>query len=261
MGFSGDGGPPPPPGQGGGFSRREPQYGFSEQVTRDGKTFMKRVKTWYMPPGAKDKPCTMLDRKGERYSLTVHEFVGPDGRKGSMVRCIARSNPTEGCPLCEALGKEGRWYWALTCIDQSKFIPKEGKNAGNVYSNFRRLILVTSKQFDDMKGTESKEETGWRGRAFDVSRADDSKSAKIGTNWYPKDGGAVASDEDLAKTFEEPAENYGLPVESFVEPFDYDNVLALPSFEDAKQIAAAIKGTVDGGGAEVPDGDSGAINF
>jgi len=261
MGYSGDGGPPPPPGQGGGFKRNDPQYGFSEQVTKDGKTFMKRVKTWYLPPGANDKPCVMLDRKGNRYTLTIHEFVGPDGRKGSMVRCIARANPKEGCPLCDALGKEGRWYWALTCIDKSRFIPKEGRNVGNVYTNFRRLVLVTSKGFDDMKAIEGKSEGGWHGRRFDVSRSDDSKSAKIGTNWFPNTDQPSLTDDEMKAEFAEAADNYGIPIEKFIEPFNYDTVLALPSYDEAKQIAAAIKGTVDGGGEDSPEGDSGAISF
>lgn len=265
MSYRGDGGPPPPPSAGGGYKSNDPMFGFAEQITKtnkDGedKQYDRRVKTWYVPVGGKDKPCTMLDRSEEgRYTCSIHEFVGPDGRKGSMVRCIAKANPTEGCPICEALGEEGRWFWALTCIDQSKFIPQKGKNKGQVYTNFRRLVLVTSKGFNDMKALEEKVAGGWRGRRFDVSRSEDTKSSKIGTLWFPSDP-AKMTDDELHKEFSEAAENYGLSVEDFCEPFDYESILKTPTYAEAVKIAAQITGT-DEEGSTVPAGDEGSIEF
>lgn len=264
MAFAGDGGPPPP--KGSGFNSNDAMYGFDEVVTKEikgeRKTLPKRVKLWYLPPGAKDKPATALDRKGDRYTLLIHEFVGPDGKTKPkcMVRCIARANLEKGCPLCDALGKEGRWFWALTAIDGSRFTPSEGQNKGNVYSNFRRLVLVTSQEFENMKAIEEKDkDAGWRGRRFDVTRSVDTKSAKIGTTWYPKTPPKV-SDEEMIAEFEEAAGVYGLPVEQYIEPLDYSVVCKAPSHEEALKIAAAIKGTAPGG-AEVPAGDTESIVF
>jgi len=264
-GFSGDGGAPPPPGSGGGgFSKNDAMYGFDETITKETKgerkSYPRRVKLWYLPPSAKDKPCTVLDRKGDRYTVLIHEFVGPDGKTKPkcMVRCIAKRDLEKGCPLCEALGQEGRWFWALTGIDGSKFSPTKGQNAGNVYTNFRRLILITSQHYEYMRDIEGKGGKGWRGRQFDVSRDMDTKSPRIGNNWYPN--GKVLTDEDMLREFEEAAATYGLPVERYIEPFAYDQVLKAPTYEEAAQIAAAIKGT-SAGGVTVPEGDAEAIEF
>lgn len=264
-GFSGDGGAPPPPGSGN-FSKNDAMYGFDETVTKESKgerkSFPKRVKLWYLPPGAKDKPLTVLDHKGDRYTVLIHEFVGPDGKTKPkcMVRCIAKKEMEKGCPLCEVLGNEGRWFWALTGIDGSKFTPTKGQNAGNVYTNFRRLILITSQDYEAKKTVEDKSDSGWRGRQFDVTRGVDTKSPKIGDTWYPKEGAAPLTDEDMLREFEEAAATYGLPVERFTEPFDYNEVLKAPSFEEAAKIAAAIKGT-SAGGVTVPEGDEKSISF
>lgn len=261
MSYRGDGGPPPPKGSGGGFGQNDPMYGFTEQIEKLNRTYDRRIKNWYCPVGAKDKPCVMLDRPDEgHFTCSIHDFIGPDGKKGSMVRCIAKANPTEGCPVCEALGEEGRWFQALTCIDQSKFIPQKGRNKGTVYTNFRRLVLVTSQGYNDMVGIEEKVEGGWRGRRFDVSRSDDTKSAKIGTLWFPRDP-AKLTEEELLEEFEEAAENYGLSTEAFVEPFDYEKLLALPTYAEATKIAAVITGTDVEDGAEVPAGDTGSVEF
>lgn len=270
MGFRGDGEAPPPPSTGGGH-KNDPKFGFTEKVKKSVKNkqtgkveereFDRRVKTWYIPPGGKDKPILMLDPKGDRFVCRIHNFIGPDGKKGSMVRCIMKSEP-RGCPVCEALGKEGTWYWVLTGIDQSKFIPKDGQNKGKVYTNFRKLVLVTSQYYDDMRAIEEKEPNGWRGRTFDVSRSEDTKSYKIGTQWYPTNAGAARTDEQLHEELSEAAAAYGLPVDEFCAPVDYDRVLKKPTFEEAKKIAAAIAG-VSGGGddADVPTGDQEAIEY
>jgi len=265
-GFSGDGGAPPPPGSGGGYTKNDAMYGFDETITKEvkgeTKSYPRRVKLWYLPPGAKDKPCTVLDRKGDRYTVLVHEFVGPDGKTKPkcMVRCIAKKELEKGCPICEALGQEGRWFWALTGIDGSKFTPDKGQNKGNVYTNFRRLILITSQHYEYMRDIEGKGDEGWRGRRFDVSRDVDTKSPKIGNLWYPNAKKGIVTDEEMLSEFEEAAGTYGLPAERFSEPFDYDRVLKAPTFEEAQKIAAAIKGTT-ADGVTVPEGDQQSISF
>ncbi len=278
MGFSGDGGPPPPPKTGGG-RKYDPAYGFTEKVTRlvtkDGKSekkpFQNRIKTWYVPVGGRDKPLLMLDPKGDRYIILLHDFVGPDGKKGSMVRCISKSE-SRGCPICTALGKEGVWYWCLTAIDQSKWIPNEGKNKGKVYTNNRKLVLVTSQQYDDMQRLEEKEPSGWRGRTFDVTRSNDSKSYKIGTQWYPTNAGSPLTDEQMHAELAEAAATYGMSVVEFCKPINYELVLKRPSFEEAVKIAQALEGSSqDGGGdqddqgegdsSEIPTSDTEAVEY
>jgi len=272
MGYAGDGEAPPPSGGGGGARKSDPMYGFTEKVTKtvtkDGKSeqrvFDQRVKTWYVSVGGKDKPILMLDPMGDHYTCRIHVFIGPDGKKGSMVRCIAKSNP-KGCPNCEALGKEGTWYYVLTGIDQSKFIPNSGSNKGKVYTNFRRLVLVTSQQYDDMKSLEKKEPGGWRGRTFDVSRSEDTKSYKIGSQWYPTNAGAAMTDEEIHAMLDEAAASYGLSVEDFCTPLNLDVVLKKPSFEEAVKIAKAIEGAAgadgSGEGEPVPTGDTAAVEY
>lgn len=260
-GFAGDGGAPPPATSGGGFSRNDPMYGFYEpttKTTKDGKPISKRIKTWYIKPGAKDRPCIILDRgNSPRYSLKLHEFTGPDGKRGSMLRAISQTEEARGDPVEEALDKEPRWFWALTAIDLSEFTPTTGKNAGTTYSHFRRLVLINKYQYNDMLGIEEKDPEGWRGRKFAVSRDDDPKSYKIGTLWYPD--GKLDEDEMKAECAKA-AESYGLPVEEFIEPYDYEKLLKAPTYEEAVKIAAQIKGTA-AGGSEVPAGDTQAIRF
>lgn len=260
-GFAGDGGAPPPTQSGGGFSRNDPMYGFyepTEKKTKEGKPISKRIKTWYVPPGGKDKPCIVLDRNtGPRFSLKLHEFTGPDGKRGSMVRAINQKEETRGDPVEDALGKEARWYWCLTVIDLSTFTPKTGKNAGTTYSHFRRLLLVPNYRYEDMAGIEEKDPDGWHGRRFLVSRDEDQKSSKIGTLWYP-DG--KLTDDELKAECEKAAESYGIPVDQYIEPFDYAALLKSPTYEEALKIAGQIKGT-GSGGSQVPEGDTQAIRF
>ncbi len=260
-GFAGDGGAPPPATGGGGFSRNDPMFGFYEPTTKktkDDKPISKRVKTWYVPPGGKDKPCIVLDGADTpRYSLKLHEFTGPDGKRGSMICAINQATEPRGDPVEEALDKEPKWYWALTVIDLSTFTPTSGKNAGTTYSHFRRLLLVNKYQYQDMVGIEEKDPNGWRGRKFLVSRDDDSKSSKIGTLWYP-DG--KLSEDELVEECKDAAESYGLPIEDFVRPFNYAEIIKAPTYDQAVKIAAQIKGTA-AGGSEVPTGDTQAIRF
>jgi hypothetical protein len=235
------------------------------------KTFEKRIKTWYVKKGAKDKPILLLDSNAkDRFACKIHEFQGPDGKMGSIIRCVSAAYPEQGCPICDALeayiegGGGGQWaksapswVWCLTGIDRSTWSPDKGKNKGKVYTDFRRLVLVTAQQYKDMETLEEKEPNGWRGRTFDVTRSDDKTSYKIGTQWYPTNPGAAMTDEQMHAEFAKRAEEYGLAVEEFCAPFDYDVLLPLLSYEDAVKAGARIRGT----DAEVPAGDTEAISF
>lgn len=276
MGFAGDGGPPPPD-TGGGGSKDDPMFSIYENVTKandkgEVKTYKKRIKTWSVKKGAKDKPILMLDSSSsDRYTCKVHDFTGPDGKWGSILRCVATAYPEKGCPICDALevfiagGGGGQypksspaWAWALTGIDRSTFTPTEGKNKGKVYTDNRRLVLVTEYQYTDMVGLEEKESDGYRGRTFDVSRADVKTSYKIGTQWYPTNAGNVMTDEQMHDEFAKRAKDYGLPVDQFCAPFNYDELLKLPTYEEAVAFGERIK---SGSKVEVPTGDTEAISF
>lgn len=275
MGFRGDGGPPPEKGSGGG-NFDDPMFSIYEDIQKPNKegeikTVKKRVKTWTVPKGGKDKPILMLDRNDQdRFACMIHEFKGPDGKLGSIVRCVSKAYPDKGCPFCEAIEvlaekstdrypprAKPSWVWCLTGIDRSKFIPDEGKNKGKVYTDFRRLVMVTSKQYEDMSSLEEKEPGGWRGRTFDVSRSDENFAPKIGSQWYPTNPGNPMTDEDLHAEFAERAKDYGLTPEQFCEPFDYEKLLPLYSYEEACALAAKISGKA----VEVPSGDAESISF
>jgi hypothetical protein len=277
-GFAGDGGPPPESRGGtGGGGKNDPMFGFSESVTRIGKdkkpkTFDKRIKPWKLRAGDKNAAILMLDPKGSRYTVTLHDFTGPDGKYGSLVRCIARSDE-RGCPLCQALADkrestgndrikaEARWFWALTAIDQRRFVFDEGTSHEKVYTNLRRLVLVTEQQYPDLSGLEDKEaDAGWRGRTFSVDRSEDKKSYKLGTTWYPTNAGSPKTDAEMAEELADAAATYGLPVESFTAPVDYDVALKAPTFEEMTKIAAQVSGT-SSKGVTVPEGDSGAVSY
>jgi len=274
MGFRGDGGAPPERGSGGGGgSSDDPMFSLYENITKTNKdgevqTFKKRIKTWFVAKKTKDKPILMLDRhNSERYACLIHDFKGPDGKIGSIVRCVSKAYPDKGCPFCEALEifketssdkflkSKPSWVWCLTGIDRSTWTPDDGKNAGTTYSDFRRLVLVTAQHYEDMATIEEKDKEGWRGRQFDVSRTDEKTSYKIGTTWYPA---SKMTEEEMQAEFAERADDYGLTVEAFTEAFDYDDLLKLPSYEEAKQMAAKISGK---GAVKVLSGDAESIRF
>ena len=260
--FAGAGGPPPKK-EGGKRFANDPEYALYEKIqSKEGdKEFDKRVKLFSVNKGVSNIPVVMLDPLGQRRSVLMHNFKGRDGKWGNLLACIKQDEP-RGCAMCEALGKEGRWHWALTCIDRRTWSPTEGKNKGVVYTNFRRLVFVTEQGYEDMKSIELKDPQGWRGRKFDVSRNNDKTGYRIGTSWYP-DG--KMSEEDLVREFEEAAANYGLPVETFTTALGYDDLFAAPSYEQMCKIAAEYKGvdSDDGGGegVSVASGDEEAIAF
>lgn len=271
MAFAGDGGPPPESSGGGG--KDDPMFSLYEEVQRefDGKVgaWNQRISNWFVDKGGKDKPIMMLDHvSAARFTCLLHIFKGPDGKMGSIIRCVSKAYPDKGCPICVALEKhkaktndkylkiQGVWFWCLTGIDRSKWSPKEGKNKDVVYTGYRRLVLVTAQQYNDMESLEKKEPNGWRGRSFDVTRADSQTSYKIGTQWYPTNAGNAMSDDDLHEEFKERSGLYGLPVEQYCTAFDYDTLLPILTYEKAEEAAAKIVGA-----AAVPTGGSESISF
>lgn len=237
--FSGAGGPPPAkihsPGGGGG---KWPRFGFSEKVNGKDKqtgkptTYDRRIFTWKLSVGERDRQILLLDAPGKenRFSLYLHEFVAPDGKFGSRLASIHRQDPL-GDPLNEALGEEPGWAWALTGIDLQSYTNPEKPDV--VYGFKRTLVLVRDRQKGEFLTMEKMGE-GLRGRIFSVSRADDKQSAKIGTTWDPVER---LTEEQMRERFAKDAEEYGLPLDRFLQPFAYKEMFK--PFDRAKLLVIA----------------------
>lgn len=262
--FSGAGGPPPAkissPGGGGG---KWPRFGFSEKVQgkdkQTGKPTMydRRVFAWKLNPGESDRQILILDPPGKenRFSLYLHEFTAPDGRFGSRLASIHRQDP-QGDPLNEALGEEPGWAWALTGIDLQRYTNTEKPDV--VYGFKRTLVLVRDRQKETFL-TMEKMGDGLRGRIFKVSRESDKQSPKIGTSWDPIER---LSEDQMRERFASDAEQYGIPIEKFVAPFNYREMFKPFSRAQLVQIANEItEWKKSKEGVQVATADDEAIPF
>lgn len=256
--FAGAGGPPPAKTGGGG---NWPAYGFTEKVkgkNKEGKdeVFDRRIPTWRLKVGQQGKRICLLDPPGpeNRISVFIHDFTGPDGKFGSQLASIHRSDPA-GDPLNDVLG-EPSWYWALTGIDMDQWTnPKNQK----VYGARRCLVLVRDKSKDKFLSME-KMGGGLRGYQFVVGRDNDKQSAKIGTEWDPQP--PKLSDQEMMEKFAKDAEGYGLPVDRFIQPFDYKAIFKPLGREKLLAIANEIRAHREAAGAvQVATGDDEAVPF
>lgn len=194
--------------------------------------------------GERDRPVVVLDDDLD-FAVRMHKGFKHDGTWQNFVVC--RSNvDAAGCPICDVLKERDnrRFSWLLcaTVIDFKPWSPTTGKNAGKVYGPFRRLVMIPSSEAEGFEAQGEDLDKGWRGACFKVSRSDKDKALRIGDRWIYDHRKGNIGDSDLIDSLEEAAENYGLPVEQFIRPFDYEKVLAPPSYDDALEIAEAIKG-------------------
>lgn len=253
MVYSGSGGPPPSQRKssgGGGASAvaggRKP-YGFSLfEPLPSGKKH--KVWTFRLAPGEKDRPFIFLDEAlpdtAHHPSVHVHTGIKFNGTFGHMVICNRHRD--EGCLMCVALQepfkmmpwskpedearvgqptpRPGAWRWVATGLDVKGFTMKNGPLAGTQFSYARTMLLVPDAQYDDFLAyrEDFAKEGGLRGKLFHVRRKDDKTSSKIGTHWKPVDS---LTDEQLMEKCEQAAANYGLPVETYIRPYDYATVL------------------------------------
>lgn len=247
----------------------------------------KKIQTLRLQPGEKNVPVMFLDEAKfstdaktlAAPSILIHDGIRFNNTFGNMIICTA--NSPEGCPLdvalqrkhthahwckesCDREGKmeptRGAWRWVATVIKFQPYTATKGPMAGKTLP-FQRLMLLAP---DAKKEQESiyaqlcayREQFGsLRGRIFNVRRSDDKFSAKCGTVWTPT--GSRMTDEEMMEKFEESAEIYGLRVEQFIRPFDYEKVLApLPAdkLRDAAKWIAAENG-VSLDGAPVASGE------
>lgn len=266
MVYSGTGGPPPAATaearKKSGLPGGQKPFGF--KLTEDlpsGKT--KDVSLFRVNPGEKDVPLLILDaarvETAEAPSVRVHHGIKFNGSFGHIIVCACHRSA--GCPIDPVFtrpnkftGKteptRGAWRWVLTGIKMKPFTYTKGKLAGKTVPFQRCAVLVPERAgpsggvtYDDVMAYREQFDAdgGLRGRVFNVRRSSDSKSSTIGTMWTPS---AHLTDEQMMAKFEQAAADYGLPVERYIAPFDYERVLrVLPEDElerAAKWIAAEI---------------------
>ena len=108
-----------------------------------------------------------------------------------------------------------------TAIKLQPYTVMSGPNQGKVIPYTRGLILAGEDQYKTLL-TYRKAWEGLRGRVFNVSRSDGPFSPKIGDTWDPK---AQLTDEEMMEKFADVAADYGLSVEDYCRPMDYETIL------------------------------------
>jgi hypothetical protein len=256
MGYRGTGGEPPPANKGAGGQFKKPAYFFGEKVKGQKGPELKRISPFKVGVGQKDVPVVGLDEKLD-YAVRIHPRFKAAGVFGNYAVCISKTD-SRGCPLDAALNEEGgRWFLVGTVIDRSKWSPPNpsAKNKGKVWTDNRRLLLIPRPQVEEMEGIVQKV-GGFRGAKFFVSRTSEKTSSRIGTTWFP-DG--KMTEEQMKQAFEKAAANYGMPVEKYIQPFDYDSILKAKPYVElqkiAQEIAADTSDMKDEGDGEGDDGE------
>lgn len=254
MVFAGSGGPPPSVARrSGGTPHGQKPYRFNfKEVLPSGKE--KKVGLFRVDAGEKNVPFVFLDEAlpdvGAAPSVRLHHGFKYNGTFGHTLLCGAHRET--GCPLDIVFQREnkfsgkvepyrGVWRWVATGIKMKPFTFTKGKLAGKTVPYQRCMLLVPDSQYDDFMEyrEEFEDKGGLRGQVFHVRRKDDPKSSRIGTTWRPVES---MTDEEMMEKFEEVAADYGLPVEQFIRPYDYEHVLKVPSDEELMTAARWIAG-------------------
>jgi hypothetical protein len=229
--YKGTGGPPPSPSGGSRFKKTE--YSLYESLASGEK---KKVSPFMLKAGQKDVPVVVLDDGLEfTHSVRLHtRFKAGPGFNNHVV-CLSGVDP-RGCPLCEVKDNLGKWFVCGTVLDGSEWAIPKGPRAGEIITHQRRLLLVNARQLEEFKDM-AKDVEGWRGQQFKVSRNTDEKSSRIGTRWTSK---GRLTQEQLIEKFKDVAAKYGMPVEQYVAPINYDKMLEPMSREQLQQIANVL---------------------
>jgi hypothetical protein len=230
------------------------------------------VKQLKLRPGTKNQPILTLDdfsKMDDAYSINIHMF-NLRGTKDNIIVCPKTATDPRPCPLCEVLNKDPSWYVCLTGIDRNKYVfDKKDRVTGQMgkitYTDLRRLVLITQTWTQRMD-VNADRASGWRGSHFEVSRSEPvtetrngvestsfKDSPRIGDVWYFTE---KYDEEKLKSEFEKAAATYGIPVEQFVQPFDYETLLKAKSHEELVRIANDIRN--DGSAIKVGAASPGA---
>jgi len=247
----------PPAKKGGGGSNDQAIYHLSETVATSNGPQQKMVKTLKLRAGTKNQPILTLDefeKMDDGYSVNIHLF-NLRGTKDNIVVCPKTEADARPCPVCEVLNKDPSWYVVLSGIDRQKYtFDRKDKKTGVMgkvtYTDLRRLILVTTTWTQRMTVNADRAK-GWRGSLFEVSRSEPVEtfeggqkkvnwkdSPRIGDVWYFTE---KYDEEKMKAEFEKRAAEYGMPVEQFVQPLNYELLLKAKSHQELVHIANDIK--------------------
>jgi hypothetical protein len=270
--YQGSGGPPPQKarkeGGGGGGGPRPGQkpfgFGLYEALPsgKNAKIWNYRVKV-----GEKNVPTLILDAaspENEHHpSVRIHDGFKFNGTFGNSLICV--SHRPEGClgdialqkihehaPWCKTEGPDactrlgeidtirGSWRWVATAIKLQPWTFQKGPLEGKTIPYQRTMLLVPESQYEDFmeKRETYKDKGGLRGMIFNVSREDKQRSSKIGTSWNWT--GERLTDEEMMERFADAAAMYGLPVEEYCKPYDYEKVLREFTPDEMKSACAWI---------------------
>jgi hypothetical protein len=259
MVYQGHGGPPPSSAKG--KSGGNAPYSFAlYEALPSGKK--KKVSLFRVNPGEKNVPFLFLDiahsSEEAAPSIRIHRDFRYRGSYGNSVICVSYRD--SGCPMDKALEQlhrcfdncpdpcpqkgtkvpvKGGWRWVATGIKLKPFTFSKGTMKGKTVQYQRCLLLVPENQYSTFVAfRETYDELGGlRGKIFNVTREDKQTSSKIGTTWIP--AGEMA-DEEMMEKFEEAASDYGLPVEQYIQPFDYEEILTELSDEEMMRAAKFV---------------------
>jgi len=223
-----------PEARGGGFKTRGLRL-FEDAKNDEGEKIQKKIVDFKLEAGEKKRPVVILDNDLD-FAVRMHKGFKHDGTWANMVVCRSALDDTRGCPLCDVLERRFSWYLVGTLIDMGTWSPDKGKNAGKVYRNFRRLLLIPDSVAETFEAQGEELET-WRGSRFKVSRSTKDKSLRIGDSWVYDHKGGCMSEQELMDEFEEQAGTYICSAEAYCAPYDYDKILAPLPYERLLEIA------------------------
>lgn len=209
---------------------------YEEARNRDGEIIDKKIVDFKVDKGEKNRRVVVLDDDLD-YAVRMHKSFKLDGTWANMVVCRSNEDDTRGCPLCEVLERRYSWLLCATIIDRDGWTATEGKNAGTNYPDLRRLLLIPDQVAETFETIGEELEGGWRGAQFKVSRSSGDKSLRIGDNWREDFRAGKLKEQDMLDEFEEGAERYGLSVERFCQPINYEEILKPKSYDEVLKIA------------------------